>query len=234
MAARLATGRRLCVLERGKEWAPGDFAVGLADTLAQFRSSAKPDGLFDYRIGATVDVLSGNGIGGTSLINCGVVLAPDRDVFNRWPQAIQNRLRQRRDGRLRDTGTHHAGRRQRRRGRCPAQELVSPLERQGTPAPGIAVTPRAMPIAVNLRRYRDAPNAQGVWQAACTGCGDCVTGCRVGAKNTLDVNYLPLARSAGAEIFSRMEVDWIERLPDGRWRLHVLYRADGGATVQRR
>ena len=89
MAARLAPGRALCVLERGKEWTPADFAAGLAGTLAQFRSSAKPLGLFDYRVGASVDVLSGNGVGGTSLINSSVVLAPDRDIFARWPQAIQ-------------------------------------------------------------------------------------------------------------------------------------------------
>ncbi|HEX4790990.1 MAG TPA: GMC family oxidoreductase N-terminal domain-containing protein, partial [Actinospica sp.] len=35
---------------------------------------------------------------------------------------------------------------------------------------------------------------------ACTECGECMTGCRHGAKNTLNENYLYLAERAGAEI----------------------------------
>ena len=89
MAARLAPGRKLAVLERGKEWSPADFSDTLAGTLSQFRTASKPLGLFDYRIGGTVDVLTGNGVGGTSLINANVVVAPDRDIFTRWPQAIR-------------------------------------------------------------------------------------------------------------------------------------------------
>ncbi|MET0423735.1 MAG: FAD-dependent oxidoreductase, partial [Actinoplanes sp.] len=36
---------------------------------------------------------------------------------------------------------------------------------------------------------------------ACTHCGSCLTGCRVGAKNTLVKNYLHLAEQAGAKVF---------------------------------
>ncbi|MFK0155160.1 GMC family oxidoreductase N-terminal domain-containing protein [Streptomyces sp. NPDC090493] len=35
---------------------------------------------------------------------------------------------------------------------------------------------------------------------ACTECGECMTGCRHGAKNTLNENYLHLAEQAGAEV----------------------------------
>jgi cholesterol oxidase len=35
----------------------------------------------------------------------------------------------------------------------------------------------------------------------CIRCGECMTGCRHGAKNTLDRNYLYLAEAAGAEIY---------------------------------
>ncbi|SHH22681.1 GMC family oxidoreductase N-terminal domain-containing protein [Massilia sp. CF038] len=231
MAARLAPGRRLAVLERGKEWAPTDFTSGLIDTLAQFRSASKPLGLFDYRIGGTVDVLSGNGIGGTSLINANVVIAPDRDIFGRWPQSVQTayasgamdvyeeRVRamlaadtvQENDA-LRKNWFHVSTTKARQRA-------------------GAQVSAKALPIAVNLRRYNGQQNAQGVWQNPCTHCGDCVTGCPTGAKNSLDVNYLPLARNAGAQIFSRMEVDWVERLPDSRWRVHYTSRAASGAAV---
>ncbi len=35
-------------------------------------------------------------------------------------------------------------------------------------------------------------------RTGCTECGSCMTGCRVGAKNTLVKNYLYLAERAGA------------------------------------
>lgn len=38
-------------------------------------------------------------------------------------------------------------------------------------------------------------------RTGCTECGACMTGCRVGAKNTLVKNYLHLAEQAGAQIF---------------------------------
>ncbi|MFJ1753249.1 GMC oxidoreductase [Kitasatospora sp. NPDC088134] len=40
----------------------------------------------------------------------------------------------------------------------------------------------------------------GPKRRACTECGECMTGCRHGAKNTLTENYLYLAERAGAEI----------------------------------
>ncbi|MES2317342.1 MAG: GMC family oxidoreductase [Pseudomonadota bacterium] len=231
MAARLAPGRKLCVLERGKEWTPLDFATGLVDTLAQFRSAARPLGLFDYRVGASVDVLSGNGVGGTSLINSSVVMAPDRDVFARWPASIQGAYASGAmdvyEQRVRDMlGVDSVTETDALRKNWFHLSGAKARQRQGA-----TVTPRAAPIAVNLRRYANAPNAQGVWQAPCSHCGDCVAGCRVGAKNSLDVNYLPLARNAGAQIFSQIEVDRVERMADGRWRVHYLYRPESGPAI---
>jgi len=40
----------------------------------------------------------------------------------------------------------------------------------------------------------------GPRRTGCTECGSCMTGCRVGAKNTLDKNYLYFAEKLGAEI----------------------------------
>lgn len=231
MAARLAPGRRLAVLERGREWMPADFPDTLATALPQFRSSVSPLGLFDYRVGATMDVFSGSGLGGTSLVNANVVVAADRDVFNTWPAAIRNDVA---SGAL---ATWEA----RVRAMLASDQVIENdalrkhwLHRSTTQArarQGVATSFAPLPLAVNLRRYDQQANAQGVVQALCSHCGDCVTGCRVGAKNTLDVNYLPLARTAGAEIYSRIEVDWLERLADGRWRVHYISRPDGAAAT---
>ena len=43
-------------------------------------------------------------------------------------------------------------------------------------------------------------------RVGCTLCGACLTGCRVGAKNTLDQNYLYLAERLGASIRAETEV----------------------------
>jgi cholesterol oxidase len=53
----------------------------------------------------------------------------------------------------------------------------------------------------------DGPDRTG-----CNRCGGCMTGCRYGAKNTLDLNYLWLAERKGVEIRAQSEVTWIRPL----------------------
>jgi cholesterol oxidase len=43
-------------------------------------------------------------------------------------------------------------------------------------------------------------------RTGCIGCGGCMVGCRFGAKNTLDKNYLYLAEKRGAEIVAETRV----------------------------
>jgi cholesterol oxidase len=50
-------------------------------------------------------------------------------------------------------------------------------------------------------------------RTGCTECGNCMIGCRVGAKNRLDVNYLYLAERAGATVHPDTEVTAVR--PDG-------------------
>ncbi len=46
---------------------------------------------------------------------------------------------------------------------------------------------------------------EGPARTTCTGCGGCMMGCRHGAKNTLDHNYLYLAEKRGARFSPRQE-----------------------------
>ena len=71
---------------------------------------------------------------------------------------------------------------------------------------------RLTPINVT---FRAGVNPVGVHQDACNGCGDCVTGCNFGAKNTLLMNYLPDAVAHGAEVFTEVDVRWVEPVGDG-------------------
>ncbi len=59
--------------------------------------------------------------------------------------------------------------------------------------------------------FTSGPNAAGVHQDACTHCGDCVSGCNVGAKTTTLMTYLPDAWHHGAKIFTEVSVRSLER-----------------------
>jgi cholesterol oxidase len=79
----------------------------------------------------------------------------------------------------------------------------------------------------------------GPRRTGCNGCGGCMTGCRFGAKNTLDLNYLWLAERRGAEIRPDSEVTWIHpqeggfevTTRDGRSRLGRRTRTYRGNRV---
>ena len=60
----------------------------------------------------------------------------------------------------------------------------------------------SVPLYVNFKHAEK--NDFGIPQPACNGCGNCVGGCNVGAKNTLNFNYLPDARTFGADIFTQV------------------------------
>ena len=55
----------------------------------------------------------------------------------------------------------------------------------------------------------------GPARTGCTHCGECMTGCRHNAKNTLPKNYLALAELAGARILPLTTVTGIDPRPDG-------------------
>jgi cholesterol oxidase len=55
----------------------------------------------------------------------------------------------------------------------------------------------------------------GPARKACSECGECMTGCRHGAKNTLNENYLYLAEKAGAVVHPMTSVRSVEEAADG-------------------
>ena len=80
--------------------------------------------------------------------------------------------------------------------------------------------------AVSAEGERDGPRAPaggevpdpyfggaGPSRNACTECGECMTGCRWGAKNTLNENYLYLAQRAGAVVHPLTTVVSIREAP---------------------
>ncbi|NBE49983.1 GMC family oxidoreductase N-terminal domain-containing protein, partial [Streptomyces boluensis] len=77
-------------------------------------------------------------------------------------------------------------------------------------------------------------DGEGPERTGCTDCGRCMVGCRVGAKNTLDKNYLWLAERRGARIEPDREVTDITPLgaADGSDGYAITARRPG-STVRR-
>ncbi|MBI3681928.1 MAG: GMC family oxidoreductase [Acidobacteria bacterium] len=235
-AARLATAQwpgakpTLCLLERGKEWLPGQFPDDiLAGGQSIFEQNLNPLGLYKLQAGADIVAIMGSGLGGTSLINANVAIQPDDDVFDdpRWPQAIRDsrdagQLQQFYD-RVRFTlnaGQHPDGN---------ALSKVKAMQKgaQGDPEARSFL----LDIAVNFQP--DGPNRWQVEQRKCINCGDCVTGCNVGAKNTLDTNYLAIASFGGAALFTQVEVLHLEKDPAGGYTIHYLRRSGAPDAEER-
>jgi cholesterol oxidase len=58
---------------------------------------------------------------------------------------------------------------------------------------------------------------KGPSRTSCINCGECMTGCRHGAKNTLVKNYLYLAEAAGAQVIADTTVTDIQEVNDGSY-----------------
>lgn len=81
-------------------------------------------------------------------------------------------------------------------------------------------------------------DGQGPERKGCTYCGGCLIGCRQGAKNSLDFNYLHLAERNGAQVFSDRQVTLIKPLGIGyavstERPSRILFREDRQFTARR-
>jgi cholesterol oxidase len=222
-AARLASANltrkpSVCILERGKEWQPGQYPETTADVVGALRSDLNPLGLYEFLNHPDISIIKGSGLGGTSLINANVAIVPDREVFEQfnWPSAITY------DGLAPFYQEAHRVLAANPHPDALKLAKVKALDRR---AQEIGTSAKALDIVVNFTI--DGKNPYGVEQKPCINCGNCVTGCNVGAKNTLYMNYLPMARNAGATILTQNKVEWIEKLASG-WRIHGKHVDDNG------
>jgi cholesterol oxidase len=225
-ASRLSrAGQRVCVIEKGKEFPTGTFPSRLPELRRELQlnggkmRSGSRTGLFDFRLGADIHVLVGCGLGGGSLINAGVALKPDARVFADpiWPAELAA------DGLL-ELGFSRAAS-MLRPARYPNAPGLTKYRALEASSAAFGVSPVAAPVVVS---FADTVNPAGVVQPACTLCGDCCSGCNVGAKNTVAVTYLPDARAHGADIFTELSVGHIAT-GEGGWRVHFAPSNDRGA-----
>jgi len=219
-ASRLArAGRQVVVFERGREIHSGEYPNHATALLKEVQADLRgvhigsPTALFDLRFNDDMNAIVGCGLGGTSLINANISLAPEPRIFEDpvWPEAVRQDARR---GVLAPYFQY-------------ALEMLGavPLPNQMPESPKMkAFTSAAQRLHLQVTRpsinvtFQAGPNAAGVQQSACVGCGDCVSGCNYNAKNTVLMNYLPDAKRHGAEIFTCMCARSIVRADRG-WNL---------------
>lgn len=199
-ALRLAEkGYSVVVLEQGRRWHPEDFPRtnwSVRDYLWIPRLGFH--GIQVLSFFRHVTVLHGRGVGGGSLVYANTLVRPEAEVL-RGPDWGGE------DWNARLDPHYHEARR-----------MLG-----ATPSPGVGRSDQVLREVSRDMTGRDAfrvhdlgiffgdPDVavpdpyfggRGPDRAGCTRCGACMIGCRVGAKNTLDRNYLWLAEGLGARV----------------------------------
>jgi cholesterol oxidase len=228
-ACRLAqASHSVRVLERGRRWGKADFPR----TIGQLRRAFwnKEDrGFLDYRSFQHIDVLQASGVGGGSLVYFNVQIeAPERVFQHGWPMPITRQTLTPYYVLVKDM--------------LDAVPLTSPQGRKLPPrtktfleaAEGLGRQAELLKIAVYTGPDRINPHG-GVPQSACVYCGNCGIGCHVHAKNTLDLNYIPLAEHHGAQVSELHQVEQIAPVEGGYRVTYCDLRAgETGSVVGRR
>lgn len=215
------------LLERGKEYRRGEFPNIFEKLPGAVRVNlpgakypiGNMDALFNIQIGDGIDVLVGSGLGGTSLINANLAIKLDSAYFNKppWPSDLRGDELDRAAAAVHKSLdlTHYTENHNKKR---EFDKLIKGLDKTAL------LEDPYLSICIDEGRK----SSSGVPQPACTACGNCISGCNVGAKNTLVENLIPLADARDAEIYTGATVLRIEPLTNAkrRWRVHFVRTAD--------
>ena len=220
-------GYRVAVLEMGRRWPPLSFPrSGLSIHRWFWRPKLGLRGFFNMRLFRHATIFHGCAVGGGSITYAGTLLAPPEKVWEagswtglaNW-KAEMPRHYQTASRMLGITQNTILG---------PADLL---LKKTGE-AVGSGQTFYHTRVGIFQAGEGESANQTfpdpffggvGPPRTTCTACGGCMMGCRYGAKNTLDLNYLYLAERQGAAVFPQTKVVKVKPLDGTR---------DGGAGYE--
>ena len=213
-------GYRVGVLEAGRDYSdPADLPETSMDArnyLWMPRLSMR--GIFRISLLRDVLVFSGSGVGGGSLTYANTLYRPPSPFYTdrQW-------------GHITDWEAELApyyDQAERMLGVTEVPFLTEPdrIMRDIAEEMGVGDTFHSTPVGVWFGTPGvevDDPyfGGEGPSRTGCIRCGDCMTGCRHNAKNTVDKNYLWLARKRGVEVHAEHEVTDVIPLPDGGYRV---------------
>jgi len=213
-------GYRVTVLEKGRRWNPEDFPKSNWNIPKSFWFPYLGcRGIFGMRLLREALVLHGVGVGGGSLVYANTLFEPPQSVWDdpqwkgleEWRTVMPERY---------ETARRMLG--------VVENPKIGPADeslRRAAARRGRESSFKHTPVGI----YFGEPevtvpdpyfDGQGPPRTGCNFCGGCMVGCRPGAKNTLDKNYLYLAEKAGAQVVPNTRVTFVEALPEGGYRLH--------------
>jgi choline dehydrogenase-like flavoprotein len=238
-ACRLVgAGKRICLLERGRRYEsqPPDEVRELdegerpwsdfpdlpreGDPLPDPKRWAWGDeqGLWELRDLGGMMVVQAAGYGGGSLVYANVHLRAPAEIFDDWPFARE------------ELDPYYELAAYMLNAKPITQANFGPLEKTEQFEAAAAALKRDSgffypPLAVNF----DGRNNFNRTQAACNGCGECLTGCRYRSKNTLDLNYLAVVDDSPlAEVLTQAEAVSISGNQRGGYDVEYLDHLSGG------
>ncbi|MCX5045643.1 GMC family oxidoreductase [Aldersonia sp. NBC_00410] len=219
-------GYRVGVLEQGRRFADDEFAKNNWH-LREYLWAPKFGcfGIQRMTLLKNTFIMSGTGVGGGSLVYANTLYQPPDKFFadKQWSHITdwQSELAPHYDQATRMLGvvTNPAT--------TPAdrvlQEVAADL--------GISDTYHPTPVGVLFAGNGTRPGGEvedpyfggvGPARRTCTHCGECMTGCRHNAKNTLVKNYLYLAEKAGAQVHPLTTVTTVRPLTGGGFAVETV------------
>ncbi|MET9632986.1 GMC family oxidoreductase [Lentzea sp. NPDC006480] len=222
-------GYRVAVLEAGRRFADDEFAK-TSWNLRKYlwAPQLKCFGIQRIHLLRNVMVLAGAGVGGGSLVYANTLYRPLKPFYEdrQWAHITD------------------------------WQDELEPFYDQASRMLGVVTNPTTTPSDVVMQKvakdmgvedsYHATPvgvffgepgkpaddpyfGGAGPQRTGCTECGSCMSGCRVGAKNTLVKNYLYLAEKLGAEVFPLTTVTQLQQA-DGKWTIDT--KMTGGRATK--
>jgi cholesterol oxidase len=218
-ALRLAEkGYRVAVLEMGRRWAPLSFPrSGWSIHRWFWRPKLGLRGFFNMRFFRHATIFHGCAVGGGSITYAGTLLCPPDKV---WEVGSWNGLTEWKTEmpRYYQTAERMLG--------VTENQIFGPADRllkKAGEAAGSSGTFYHTRVGIFQAHEGQSPNqtlpdpffgGSGPPRTTCIACGGCMMGCRYGAKNTLDLNYLYLAEERGAAVFPETKVVNVKPLAD--------------------
>ncbi len=203
-------GYRVAVMEMGRRWTPANLPPTSWYLHRWFwEPSLALRGFFRMRYFRHVTILHGCAVGGGSITYACTMLRPQDKVWDSgswagladWKSEMPQHY---------DTASRMLG--------VIENRILGPsdkLLKQVAEVAGVGDTFYRTHVAI----FEPAPGQQGgvtvpdpyfggegPERTTCIACGGCMMGCRHGAKNTLDQNYLYLAEKRGAKVFPETKV----------------------------
>ncbi|MFI2753862.1 FAD-dependent oxidoreductase [Cellulomonas sp. P22] len=233
-ALRLAEkGYRVAVLEAGRRFADEDFRTSWHLRTFLWAPAVGCYGIQRIHVLKDSLILAGAGVGGGSLVYGTTLYRPLPEFFRdpQWAHVTdwEAELAPHYDQASRMLGVT----------RNPSTTPADRLLLQVATRMGREHTHHATDVGVLFGEPgRPVPDpffgGAGPDRTGCTECGGCMTGCRVGAKNTLTKNYLHLAERAGVRIVPLSTVTDVVPAVGGGWAVRSRATGPGPGAARRR